>query len=77
MGRARGSYKDKRGGTALSIHVLAYPHVGVLFPEGVLVDRPVRSPPERERVTDERLGLLPHIVGLFGDQLVFGTVVGV
>jgi hypothetical protein len=46
-----------------------------LLPEGVLVDLPVPSAIERESVGHERLGLLPDLVGLFGDELVFGSVV--
>jgi hypothetical protein len=48
----------------------------VLFPERVLVDLPVWPTLERERITDERLGLLPDLVSRFRDELVFGTVVG-
>jgi hypothetical protein len=48
----------------------------VLFPEGVLVDLPVSTAVEHERITDERLGLLPDLIGFFSDKLVFGTVVG-
>ena len=38
----------------------------MLFPEGVLVDLPVLSAIEPEGVGHERLGLLPHLVGLDG-----------
>jgi hypothetical protein len=47
----------------------------VLFPERVLVNLPVPPAVERERITDERLGLLPYLVGLLGDELVLWSLV--
>ena len=48
----------------------------MLLPESILVNLPVWTSVERERIGHERLGLLPHLVGLFGDELVFGRMVG-
>lgn len=55
--------------------VLAYPHVDVLFPIGIVVYLPVLASFERESVGRERLGLLPDLVGLLGKQLAFWTVI--
>ena len=40
------------------------------------MDLPVPPTVERERIADERFELLPHFVGLLGDELVFQTAVG-
>jgi hypothetical protein len=81
VGRSRryflaGRIERERRRAAASVHVLAHPHVGVLLPESVLVNLPVLATAEREPIADERFGLLPHLVGLLSDELVFGTVVG-
>jgi hypothetical protein len=47
-----------------------------LLPEGVLVDLPVRAAIKREGIGHERFGLLPDLVGLLGDESVFGRIVG-
>ncbi len=81
MGRSRRDalarrIERERRRTAPSVHVLAHPHVGVLLPESVLVNLPVLATVEREGIGHERFGLLPHLVGLLGDKLVFRTPVG-
>jgi hypothetical protein len=48
----------------------------VLFPEGVLVNLPVSTTVESEHIADERLCLLPHFVGLLGDELVLWRLLG-
>ena len=70
-----GRVERERSRTAPGVHVLAHPHVGVLLPEGVLVNLPVPSAIELEGVGHERLGLLPDLVGFLGDKLVFGRAI--
>ena len=43
----------ERGWATSGVHILAHPHVGVLLPEGVLVNPPVLAAVERERIADK------------------------
>ena len=61
---------------ALSVHVLAHPHVGVLFPERVLVNHGVVCPVQIERIRDERFSLFPDFNCLLCDESLFTPLRG-